>query len=52
VIFVVDGNSAIVDGNSKEVVLITVKVAVVIGTSSGHTLADMRTVVVKVVETL
>ena len=49
-VFVVNGNGAIVDANSKEVVLITV--AVVIGTSSGHTLADMRAVVVKVLETL
>ena len=49
-VFVVDGNGAIVDANSKEVVLITV--AVVIGTSSGHTLADMRAVIVKVLETL
>ena len=45
-----DSNGAIVDANSEEVVLITF--AVVIGTSSGHTLADMRTVVVKVLETL
>jgi hypothetical protein len=52
VVFVVNGNGAIVDANSKEVVLITVKVAVVIGTSCGHTLADMRAVVVKVLETL
>ena len=51
-VFVVDGNGAIVDANSKEVVLITVKVAVVIGASCGHTLADMRAVVVKVLETL
>jgi len=50
VVFVVNGNGAIVDANSEEVVLIAV--AVVIGTSSGHTLADMRTVVVKVLETL
>ena len=49
-VFVVNGNGAIVDANSKEVVLITV--AVVIGTSSGHTLADMRAVVVTVLETL
>ena len=49
-VFVVNGNGAIVDANSKEVVLITV--AVVIGTSSGHTLADVRAVVVKVLETL
>jgi len=48
VVFVIDGNGAIVDANSEEVVLI----AVVIGTSSGHTLADMRAVVVKVLETL
>ena len=47
-VFVIDGNGAIVDANSEEVVLI----AVVIGTSSGHTLADMRAVVVKVLETL
>jgi len=50
VVFVVDGNGAIVDANSEEVVLITV--AVVIGASCGHTLADMRAVVVKVLETL
>jgi len=50
VVFIVDGNGAIVDANSEEVVLITV--AVVIGTSSGHTLADMGAVVVKVLETL
>ena len=49
-VFVVNGNGAIVDANSKEVVLITV--AVVIGASSRHTLADMRAVVVKVLETL
>ena len=51
-VFVVNGNGAIVDANSEEVVLITVKVAVVIGASCGHTLADMRAVVVKVLETL
>jgi CO dehydrogenase/acetyl-CoA synthase alpha subunit len=50
VVFVVNGNGAIVDANSKEVVLITV--AVVIGASSRHTLADMRAVVVTVLETL
>lgn len=50
--FVVDGNGVIVYGNIKGVELITVKVAVVISASSGHTLADSRGVVVKVLETL
>ena len=50
--FVVDGNGVIVDGNNKAVELITVKVAVVISASCGHTLADSRGVFVKVLETL
>ena len=49
-VFVVNGNGAIVNGNNKVVVLITGKVTVVISTSCGDTLTDSRGVFVKVLK--